>query len=78
MGMLNIPVARGLFTLTVTEKVGPYLLPLDSAGRLGTDNQHDAVATSDFVDDTTGDGAEHLIRHTGPVGGHSVDTLHDA
>ena len=76
--MLNIPVASGLFTLTVTEKVGSYLLPLDGAGRLGTDIQHDAVATSDFVDDTTGDGAEHLIGHTGPVGGHSVDTLHDA
>ena len=59
-------------------EIGSFLLPLDGAGRLGTDIQRDAVATSDFVDDTTGDGAEHLIVHAGPVGGHSVDTLHDA
>ena len=52
--MLNIPEASGLFTLTVTEKVGPSLLPLDGAGRLGTDIQHDAVATNEFIDDTTG------------------------
>ena len=77
-GMLNIPAAGDLFTLIVTDRIGSSLLPLDGAGRLGTDIQHDAVATSDFVDDTTGDGAEHLIGHTGPVGGHSVDTLHDA
>ena len=38
-------------------EIGSSLLPLDGAGRLGTDIQHDAVATSDFVDDTTGDSA---------------------
>ena len=40
--------------MNVTDRVGSSILPLDGNGRLGTDVQHDAVATNEFIDDTTG------------------------
>ena len=52
-GMLNVPAASGLLTLTVTENKDSSLFPLDGARRLRTNVQNDTITTSDFVNDTT-------------------------
>ncbi len=54
------------------------LLPLDGAGRLAGDVQHDPVDLGHLVGDPGGDGGQHLVGQPGPVGRHRILAGHRA
>src|SRR5258708_10519339 len=51
------------------------LFPLNRRRRLGTDVVHDAIDSTDLVDDTRRNSLEQLVREARPVGGHAVAAL---
>ena len=48
------------------------LLPLDRAGRLAGDVEHDAVDLAQLADHARGDRLQQVVRQACPVGGHRV------
>ena len=52
--------------------------PLDGGGGLGRDVVTDAIDTLDLIDNSGGDLVQHVVRDSGPVGGHKVTGGHGA
>src|ERR1700728_421358 len=50
----------------------PGLLPLDRAGRLGSDVEDDAVDLAQLADHARGDRLQQVVGQARPVGGHGV------
>ncbi len=51
-------------------------LPLNSAGRFGSDIIHHPVHSAHFIDDSRRDSGHHRLWQLHPIGGHTVRTLH--